>query len=1161
MTRLSIFFFALLSCCIHSIAQTKGTLVNTVIPPSPASAVFRQYAGYTPNLATGTVSIPVSLYNIQLGDFSIPLSLQYYTQGIKFTDDPYPAGYGWILSPGLRITRTILGRPDMYYPMDIRTNPDFDYQKSAVYDEGSHKHTQWEYNRQMTDTQHDLFTVHLPNGDYPFMLKKEENGTYRAYTVNNRLKITVNSLVEFEVKDENGVTYCFGTADEADGLYNEYYQQQYCTAWMLRKIILPGKDREIDFYWEKVRHSALRRGPYFSGDILKDYKERWNADIPENGNPEHTSAEAEGLLADYGEYNEVLHLKRITFPQGSVELTYKETLNPLLTKLSVKNTNAVNVKEIKFGYGTGADQPLLQRIEISGEGTYRFEYNPTRFGGNSNAQDYWGYYNAKDNRSLVPRMQVKTYNNRAAGGYTSYQTYGTADRSVNAEAMKAYILTKVVYPTGGYSAYEYEPHKFEGNIPTTEGLAASDKVRLTEGGGLRVVRITSSAADGSPEITKTYKYGPGENGMANVLYEPTLDTFIDELGGYQAEVVGTAGKIGYNLRILFLNPQSNYMRYAVNAPALWYDTVTEYTGGEAKTVYSYSRLTPENQTAGLNAVRDFPYKVPYQYNTLFSKGCLLTAKTDFKKNGNGYSPVKKSTYGYKLEQATGQALQDLAVTRTGINQMGDGPDYNYTNGRLNSGGTDITGNMPDRDYMSNPYTVRFYYEVPEKEETVFYTENGNLTELITYTYSDGLMTSKTVLESDGGSVTEHYSYPKDYQEAATEAQQNVLKKMYEMNIQSPRYLTIRTRDGKTEQTRHEFAPFGNNLYKIYQTFYKQSGQQETERATYDYDEAGNLRSLTRSGGHKTAYLWAYNHTLPVAFIDGLDYKEVASLAGQTTMDNLNGIYGNMVMALQGIRQKTDGLALMTSYLYEPLVGITQQTSPNGENTYYQYDRQNRLSAVCNHQQLAMQRFAYHYQDDERLTVSFTTQSTYSQGTVLKLAAAVTGGSRLYNYEWKLKDGNGKTLQTVSSQTTPSLELTLQQTGTMTLTCTVTDRMTQETAVGTRSFTVKTQSICFSNISNAPGQTQAYIIAPGTCRISLYLTCETGEKPAVFMVDGTRHTLSGANGMNLEVELTPGTHAFSISLEDDNTGYGWGEIHITGAEGYTLGSPTIIRASL
>lgn len=57
-----------------------------------------------------------------------------------YGDNLYPAGYGWIFSPGLRITRTIMGRPDMYFPMEIKEINDFDYLKSAIYDEESHKH-------------------------------------------------------------------------------------------------------------------------------------------------------------------------------------------------------------------------------------------------------------------------------------------------------------------------------------------------------------------------------------------------------------------------------------------------------------------------------------------------------------------------------------------------------------------------------------------------------------------------------------------------------------------------------------------------------------------------------------------------------------------------------------------------------------------------------------------------------------------------------------------------------------------------------------------------------------------------------------------------------------------------------------------------------------
>lgn len=961
---------ALLLLCTRLGAQTGGTLVNTVIPPSPTSAAFRQFAGYTPSLATGTVNVPVDLYNVQAGDFNIPLSLQYYTQGIKLTDDPYPAGYGWMLTPGLRITRTIMGRPDIDFPMNTQDDGTFDYCKSAVYDEESHKHAGWDESR-LIDTQHDIFTVHLADGDYTFLLDKE-NGTYVAKSVNDLLKIVWNGSDGFEVTDGNGVLYSFGGSGAGNGRYREIYHNRYATAWMLRKVTLPGTGREITFTWEEVRHSDLRFGPFFGGDILKDYKEVWNSSVPADRNPEYVSAEAEGLLANYGEYEEVLHLKRISFPGGTVDFSYKSSLKPLLTDITVKDPDGAAVKRIVFSYGTGLDERLLQRVSFSDEGTYRFSYNATRFSAaDRNAQDYWGYYNARNNASLVPRMQIKTYYNRAPGGHTEYAYYGTADRSVDAAAMQAYMLTRVTYPTGGYSAFEYEPHRFQGSTPQTTGLGAPSRFSLTQGGGLRVTRVTSSAGGDAPAVVKTYKYGPGENGLANVLCEPTLDTFVDELGGYMGDVVSPGSIIAYNVRSLFLNPQSNYMRYAFNTPALWYGTVTEYADGGGKTVYTYERIAPENRVVSLNTLLDFPYKVATHYNTLFSRGCLLTRVSHYLKAGTAYSLVQQTTYGYELKEQDLYAAGDLVVTRAGISLLSNGPDLEYSGGNEVCGQYTLTSRGMSPVYMQSPCTVHFYYEVPKSEQTVRYTPEGSLTETRSYTYRDCYLVSKSVTGSDGNILTESYLYPKDYAQAATTAQQGILSAMLGKNIKAPVFQTTRSLNGKSERLRTEFASFGTDLYRPFREYYRQGESTEICRNEYGYDPAGNLQSRTEGGTLKHTWLWGYNRTVPVAFINGLDYGETLSLTGQADIDNLNGATGGIATALGSIRDKIGARGQVSTCCYAPLVGVTEATAPNGGKTSYTYDSQKRLTMIEDPSSGTLQQIAYNRPGDVAVSLPDT----------------------------------------------------------------------------------------------------------------------------------------------------------------------------------------------
>lgn len=85
---------------------------------------------------------------------------------------------------------------------------------------------------------------------------------------------------------------------------------------------------------------------------------------------------------------------------------------------------------------------------------YSFSYNSTELPvKNACSQDWWGYYNGfYTNTTLVPTSQ-----HPLGGG--NFETMGDADRSAVESYMKAGILEKITYPTGGHTVFETESHK------------------------------------------------------------------------------------------------------------------------------------------------------------------------------------------------------------------------------------------------------------------------------------------------------------------------------------------------------------------------------------------------------------------------------------------------------------------------------------------------------------------------------------------------------------------------------------------------------------------------------------------------------------------------------------------------------------------------------
>ncbi len=53
---------------------------------------------------------------------------------------------------------------------------------------------------------------------------------------------------------------------------------------------------------------------------------------------------------------------------------------------------------------------------------------------------------------------------------------------------------------------------------------------------------------------------------------------------------------------------------------------------------------------------------------------------------------------------------------------------------------------------------------------------------------------------------------------------------------------------------------------------------------------------------------------------------------------------------------------ITTYEYEPMVGMTSVTNPQGVTVYYEYDSFDRLNAVKDHDKNKVNSYYYNYQN-------------------------------------------------------------------------------------------------------------------------------------------------------------------------------------------------------
>ena len=426
-------FSALLICAMPAMAsaQTYVTPVRSdITPPTPQSEAIMAVQAPQPDLLTGAVSLGVPLYTINVDGVECPLSLQYQTNGITVLSDPVPLGYGWSLMPALRITRTVLGRPDEKYPF---SGDPLAYQEpnAMCYMCAVNHYAQSFTHKERYDSEHDIVNICLPDKSLTRVMEATADTIVFSGACDSEYRVEADrNLNTITVTDPSGTRYYFG--DIYEGIHD---QTGYLvrTAWPLYKIET-DTGREINLSWSFNRHPAGRRswnGGYSFMDRINPsfMKSRENLDNDQG---------AQALLTPANETLDFLQLDGISFPGGNVTFGYKWTdrTGGMLTSVKISSTGGV-IKSYSLTYAD-TNCTLLTEVD-GGEGNrYSFEYN-TKYGTNPfsslsrgrHSQDWWGYYNDKDNVSLTPKIQDP----HGAYGDRRHKHHGTlrlqgADRSV-----------------------------------------------------------------------------------------------------------------------------------------------------------------------------------------------------------------------------------------------------------------------------------------------------------------------------------------------------------------------------------------------------------------------------------------------------------------------------------------------------------------------------------------------------------------------------------------------------------------------------------------------------------------------------------------------------------------------------------------------------------
>ncbi len=175
---------------------------------------------------------------------------------------------------------------------------------------------------------------------------------------------------------------------------------------------------------------------------------------------------------------------------------------------------------------------------------------------------------------------------------------------------------------------------------------------------------------------------------------------------------------------------------------------------------------------------------------------------------------------------------------------------------------------------------------------------------------------------------------------------------------------------EVNKTFKEFSPDMVAVEKV--QLKKGSATSLEDRLIYhDYDIYGNPLEVSKSDGTHIVYIWGYNEEYPIAKIENATYSQVesyvANLQTKSNADNdrtmeYNGNEGALREDLDTLRDALPN-AMVSTYTYDPLVGVTSITDPRGYTMYYEYDAFNRLQQVKDQNGNILSENQYHYKNN------------------------------------------------------------------------------------------------------------------------------------------------------------------------------------------------------
>ncbi len=443
---------------------------ENIVPTTPEAASLGKYGEYPVSMSTGTPNIHIPLGEISGNLLQLPISLSYHGSGNKVEERASWVGLGWTLNAGGTITRSVRGLED--------ENPNgYFYEATNIPSEDELGNIDYDllHNiaEQASDGLPDMFFYNVNGSSGSFVYGNDERFHMIPYK-NVRVEKTIGSgeLIKIKIITDDGTQYFFGTSMNEEAAIEtsqtsggQTIGNTYKTAWYLTEVVSSNNADTITLSYGLITTTSYQNTPSERKTYGIHYSD-YNSECGDINSYDYTENTYSVILKSCL-LNEIKSKNaKVVFHHASNRDDFqggKKLDSICFFKRTGHNSYEFNKKfDFYYSYMNNTGSTVEKRLmldsirESSRESTinpYRFDYNSTSLPArDSKDQDHWGYYNFKTseghNMTLIPTVEYL------------YETYEGDNREPFAESMMAGVLEEIVFPTGGYTRFEFEPHEY-----------------------------------------------------------------------------------------------------------------------------------------------------------------------------------------------------------------------------------------------------------------------------------------------------------------------------------------------------------------------------------------------------------------------------------------------------------------------------------------------------------------------------------------------------------------------------------------------------------------------------------------------------------------------------------------------------------------------------